>query len=93
MKPTSQKSRFPLDKLIIIYLVLAVWIYWPGKHQDDKRQEPEPDQADSSVSLRILAWGDSLTAGYMNGGEDYHPYADHLKTLIETDYPGANVTV
>ena len=30
-------------------------------------------------SLRILCFGDSLTAGYTMYGYEYHPYADHLR--------------
>jgi lysophospholipase L1-like esterase len=32
--------------------------------------------------LRILAIGDSLTAGYYHRGRDYHPYANHLLHLF-----------
>jgi len=32
--------------------------------------------------LRILAIGDSLTAGYYHGGRDYHSYANHLSDLF-----------
>ena len=32
--------------------------------------------------LRILAIGDSLTAGYYHRGRDYHPYANHLLDLF-----------
>jgi len=39
--------------------------------------------------LRILALGDSLTAGYYNHGQDYHPYATHLTYLFES----ANIPV
>jgi len=35
-------------------------------------------------SLRILALGDSLTAGYYNYGRSYHPYATHLTYLFES---------
>ena len=30
-------------------------------------------------NLRILCFGDSLTAGYTMYGYEYHPYADHLR--------------
>ena len=33
--------------------------------------------------LQILAFGDSLTAGYYNYGQDYHPYAKHLEHLFQ----------
>ena len=33
--------------------------------------------------LQILAFGASLTAGYYNYGQDYHPYAKHLAQLFQ----------
>ncbi len=33
-------------------------------------------------SLRILCFGDSLTAGYTMYGEEDHPYADHLRASL-----------
>ncbi|KAL6720504.1 hypothetical protein ACLMJK_002428 [Lecanora helva] len=34
-------------------------------------------------SLRILCFGDSLTAGYTKDGYEHYPYADHLRTSLE----------
>ncbi len=34
-------------------------------------------------SLRILCFGDSLTAGYTMYGLEHHPYADHLRVGLE----------
>lgn len=34
--------------------------------------------------LRLLAVGDSLTAGYYHFGSGYHPYAEHLSELFES---------
>lgn len=34
-------------------------------------------------SLRILCFGDSLTAGYTMYGLEHHPYADHLRIGLE----------
>jgi len=39
--------------------------------------------------LRILAFGDSLTAGYYKYGRAYHPYSKHLTYLFES----ANISV
>lgn len=39
--------------------------------------------------LNILAFGDSLTAGYYNYGARFHPYASHLTRLFES----ANIPV
>merc|ERR1712023_30701 len=35
--------------------------------------------------MRILAFGDSLTAGFYDGGEKWAPYADLLSHLIKVD--------
>ena len=37
-----------------------------------------------SLHLRVLAVGDSLTAGYYNGGAAFHPYCKRLETLLQT---------
>lgn len=34
-------------------------------------------------SLRILCFGDSLTAGFTKNGEEHHPYADHLRAGLQ----------
>ena len=34
-------------------------------------------------SLRILCFGDSLTAGYTNYGLEFFPYADHLRAGLQ----------
>ena len=34
-------------------------------------------------SLRILCFGDSLTAGYTSRGWEFYPYADHLRTGLQ----------
>lgn len=34
-------------------------------------------------SLRILCFGDSLTAGYTNWGMEFFPYADHLRAGLQ----------
>ena len=39
--------------------------------------------------IRILAIGDSLTAGYYNYGCEFHPYAKHLTDLLDS----ANISV
>lgn len=45
--------------------------------------------AEKQQPLRILALGDSLTAGYYNHGWGHRPYATHLKDLFES----ANISV
>ena len=37
-----------------------------------------------ALHLRVLAVGDSLTAGYYNGGAAFHPYCKRLETLLQT---------
>ena len=36
--------------------------------------------------VRILCFGDSLTAGYLNGGSMHIPYSNTLQELIEKEY-------
>lgn len=50
----------------------------------------EPIMAESSAmndtlpkSLRILCFGDSLTAGYTSHGWEFYPYADHLRAGLQ----------
>lgn len=40
--------------------------------------------AEGRQPLRLLALGDSLTAGYCHFGLAYHPYAKHLSELFES---------
>ena len=46
---------------------------------------------------RILCFGDSLTAGYYNNGDDFHPYSILLSNLlgnVEVDHIGlSGITV
>ena len=49
-----------------------------------------PTMAESSAttdtlpkSLRILCFGDSLTAGYTSRGWEFYPYADHLRVGLQ----------
>ena len=45
--------------------------------------EPSAINVTLPESLRILCFGDSLTAGYTSRGWVFHPYADHLQTGLE----------
>jgi hypothetical protein len=44
--------------------------------------ELEPELAAASRCCRILAYGDSLTAGYYNRGTAFSPYSDALAPLL-----------
>lgn len=44
-------------------------------------------------NLRILCFGDSLTAGYTMCGYEHHPYADHLRTSLEHMLNSSDVQV
>lgn len=44
----------------------------------------------SVVQCKILAIGDSLTEGYINGGRSFHPYTDRLRELLGTQYKIVN---
>jgi lysophospholipase L1-like esterase len=50
----------------------------------------------SGDTIRILAFGDSLTEGYcMNerGGLMFHPYTKELERLLETQFPSLRIEV
>jgi len=42
-------------------------------------------------TLKILCFGDSLTAGYSNYGTNYHPYAEHLKLALQVAFPSTSI--
>ena len=41
--------------------------------------------------MRILCFGDSLTAGYSSMGAIYHPYTEMLVQFLEMAFPELNV--
>ncbi|KAH6723438.1 SGNH hydrolase-type esterase domain-containing protein [Leptodontidium sp. MPI-SDFR-AT-0119] len=43
-------------------------------------------------SLRVLCFGDSLTAGYTQGGSLFHPYGIALKASLEKSLPSWDIT-
>jgi len=47
----------------------------------------------ASLDLRILCFGDSLTAGYSRSSSSFHPYGDALKLSLQTAFPSANITM
>ena len=40
-------------------------------------------KSSNMTALRILCYGDSLTAGYFNGGRKYWPYSKSLQDMLE----------
>ena len=44
-------------------------------------------------SLRILCFGDSLTAGYTSYGWEFHPYADHLRVGLQHSLSTSDIEV
>ena len=45
--------------------------------------EPTAPKPTLPKSLRILCFGDSLTAGYTNSGYSHYPYADNLRVNLQ----------
>ena len=45
------------------------------------------------TSLRILCFGDSLTAGYTMSGWEHYPYADHLRVGLEHMLSSSDIIV
>lgn len=44
-------------------------------------------------SLRVLCFGDSLTAGFSSYGTVFHPYAEALEEKLAAAFPDTDVTV
>lgn len=44
-------------------------------------------------TLRILCFGDSLTAGYSMGGIYHYPYADHLAGPLQKLFPSTSINI
>lgn len=42
-------------------------------------------------SLRVLCFGDSLTAGYTSWGEVHHPYSTALTTVLALAFPSLHI--
>ena len=53
----------------------------------DERTPPHHTQ------LRILCFGDSLTAGYYHWGLEYHPYAIRLEERLKEKHPSADFQI
>jgi len=47
----------------------------------------------STASLRVLCFGDSLTAGYTNWGMRHFPYAAHLTDHLQAAFPSTLIHV
>lgn len=48
---------------------------------------PSPEVWPRKRALRILCFGDSLTAGYSGLGSSYNPYAERLAARLEKAFP------
>ncbi len=44
-------------------------------------------------TLRILCFGDSLTAGYTRYGLEHYPYSDFLKKTLRKFFPSTKITI
>ena len=60
-------------------------IFVQGYPPDNKNTMAKSDVTTDMLpkSLRILCFGDSLTAGYTSYGWEFHPYADHLRAGLQ----------
>ena len=47
----------------------------------------------SPETLRILCFGDSLTAGYTHFGVEHYPYSDYLETMLLKLLPSTKITI
>ncbi|MBV8518139.1 MAG: arylesterase [Acidobacteria bacterium] len=67
-RPPQRAPAKSFDRRLLIpaslFLILAVWVFWPSRYARVKNLD--------SRGTSIIAYGDSLTAGYgANAGEDY----------------------
>ncbi|MCJ1409628.1 hypothetical protein MMC19_003709 [Ptychographa xylographoides] len=44
-------------------------------------------------TLKVLCFGDSLTAGYSTWGSRFHPYAAHLKSTLQGTFPSTSIEI
>ena len=54
---------------------------------------PEADVKNLPKSLRVLCFGDSLTAGYTKYGYEHYPYADHLRVGLQHMLSSSDIQV
>jgi lysophospholipase L1-like esterase len=47
----------------------------------------------SCNKIRVLCFGDSLTAGYSQYGTVFHPYCEILESLLQRAFPGETISV
>lgn len=50
--------------------------------------DPKPPE-----TLRILCFGDSLTAGYTHYGLEHYPYSDYLEKTLQKFYPSTEIII
>lgn len=60
---------------------------------ESKMTEPGPMNDTLPKSLRILCFGDSLTAGYTSYGWEFYPYADHLRAGLQLSLSTPDIEV
>ena len=72
----------------------------PEQLDQDYVPDIEPNMAEPGAmndtlpkSLRILCFGDSLTAGYTRYGWEFHPYADHLRAGLQLSLSTPDIEV
>lgn len=51
------------------------------------------ENTSSSSSLKILCFGDSLTAGYSRYGMLHYPYSEYLKEKLRAAFPSVDIGI
>ena len=62
-------------------------------HIESTMAESAPVNDTLPKSLRILCFGDSLTAGYTSYGLEFHPYANHLRVGLQHSLSTSDIEV
>lgn len=76
-------AHFPSDKIDQNYVPHIEYIMAESGAMNDTLPK----------SLRILCFGDSLTAGYTSYGWEFHPYADHLRVGLQHTLSTSDIEV
>lgn len=69
--------------ILLVYFGVNKYFYKSGGKSNELKDSPVYIQ---QMTGRILCFGDSLTAGFMDGGFKYWPYTNKLQKLLDDKY-------
>lgn len=82
---TSTYARLSVCLLCVILVILYIIHYysWPSWNLSSLQSKNSAKLGTISPNIRILCFGDSLTAGVKKKGDHLHPYSKTLKKLFD----------